>query len=271
MTGTCRPPGAVCTQASRKTPTQCPRWNPDIRSLIKRWIRSVCPSLLFTIATGREQMHPQPVQQRSWSYFTWLFQRAERQGNVYRVLSRIYRLGRGLKWPKITSFLGGVRGHTPPEIFFKMNMRWDVSLRSRRLDRLSKKSFVGFHIIGRFAGQKRPAPFTKRLTCSKSSAWIVVDTRKNGRARRRHACLPRARPFSLFPTTSKRLLRRLLRCSLVHFQTQFCEMLRIVHWPRRVWMIFPIYLIIYCNDNNIIWGGGEAGHFEGEASSPQIP
>ena len=45
----------------------------------------------------------------------------------------------------------------------------------------------------------------------------VVDTRKNGRARRRHAsgevaplvCLPRARPFSLSPTTSKRLLRRL--------------------------------------------------------------
>ena len=39
----------------------------------------------------------------------------------------------------------------------------------------------------------------------------VVGTRKNGRARRRHAsaCLPRARPFSLSPTTSKRLLRRL--------------------------------------------------------------
>ena len=37
----------------------------------------------------------------------------------------------------------------------------------------------------------------------------VVGTRKNGRARRRHACLPRARPFSLLPTTSKRLLRRL--------------------------------------------------------------
>ena len=36
-----------------------------------------------------------------------------------------------------------------------------------------------------------------------------MGTRKNGRARRRHACLPRARPFSLSPTTSKRLLRRL--------------------------------------------------------------
>ena len=41
----------------------------------------------------------------------------------------------------------------------------------------------------------------------------VVGTRKNGRARRRHAtplaCLPRARPFSLSLATSKRLLRRL--------------------------------------------------------------
>ena len=37
----------------------------------------------------------------------------------------------------------------------------------------------------------------------------VVGTRKNGRARRRHTCLPRARPFALSPTTSKRLLRRL--------------------------------------------------------------
>ena len=37
----------------------------------------------------------------------------------------------------------------------------------------------------------------------------VVGTRKNGRAKRRHACLPHARPFSLSPTTSKCLLRRL--------------------------------------------------------------
>ena len=35
----------------------------------------------------------------------------------------------------------------------------------------------------------------------------VVGIRKNRRARRRHACLPR--PFFLSPTTSKRLLRRL--------------------------------------------------------------
>ena len=38
----------------------------------------------------------------------------------------------------------------------------------------------------------------------------VVGTRKNGRV----ACLPRARPFSLSPATSKRLLRRLGLCSL---------------------------------------------------------
>ena len=42
----------------------------------------------------------------------------------------------------------------------------------------------------------------------------VVGKRKNGRARRRHArgegaCLPQGRPFSLSPTTSKHLLRRL--------------------------------------------------------------
>ena len=42
----------------------------------------------------------------------------------------------------------------------------------------------------------------------------VVGTRKNVRERRRQArgegaCLPRARPFSLSPTTSKRLERRL--------------------------------------------------------------
>ena len=44
----------------------------------------------------------------------------------------------------------------------------------------------------------------------------VVGTGKNGCARRRHApsplaCLPRAPPFSLSPTTSKRLLRRLIK------------------------------------------------------------
>ena len=57
------------------------------------------------------------------------------------------------------------------------------------------------------------------FTSLRSRRWEVVGTRKNRRARRRHArgevapsplaCLPRAHPFSLSPTTSKRLLRRL--------------------------------------------------------------
>ena len=35
------------------------------------------------------------------------------------------------------------------------------------------------------------------------------------------------------------------------------EYLLHVHWPRRVWMIFPIQLLVYCNDNNtFFWGGG---------------
>ena len=37
------------------------------------------------------------------------------------------------------------------------------------------------------------------------------------------------------------------------------EYLLHVHRPRCVWMIFPIYLLIYCNDNNIF--GWEAEHF----------
>ena len=60
----------------------------------------------------------------------------------------------------------------------------------------------------------------RRVTPSLRSRRLeVVGTRKNGRARRRHArgeeapsplaCLPRARPFSLSPATSQRLLRRL--------------------------------------------------------------
>ena len=53
----------------------------------------------------------------------------------------------------------------------------------------------------------------------RSRGLEVVGTRKNGHARRRHArgevapsplaCFPRACPFSLSPTTSERLLRRL--------------------------------------------------------------
>ena len=44
----------------------------------------------------------------------------------------------------------------------------------------------------------------------------VVGPRKNGRARRRHACLPRAHPFSVSPTTCKHLLRRLQFQSNLH-------------------------------------------------------
>ena len=35
-----------------------------------------------------------------------------------------------------------------------------------------------------------------------------------------------------------------------------------VHWPRRVWMMFQILLLIYCNDIFVVEGGG-AG--EGDA------
>ena len=71
-----------------------------------------------------------------------------------------------------------------------------------------------------WAAQSRHAQFIKCVFSSLRSRRLeVVGTRKNGRARRRHArgeeapsplaCLPRARPFSLSPATSKRLLRRL--------------------------------------------------------------
>ena len=48
-----------------------------------------------------------------------------------------------------------------------------------------------------------------RITSQRSRRLEIVATRKNVRERRRHACLPRARLFSLPPTTSKPLLRRL--------------------------------------------------------------
>ena len=61
----------------------------------------------------------------------------------------------------------------------------------------------------------------------------VVGTRKSGRARRRHArgevapsplaCLPRARPFSISPTTPKRLLRRLNAWHKQWIQTAWLE------------------------------------------------
>ena len=48
-----------------------------------------------------------------------------------------------------------------------------------------------------------------RISSLRSRRLEIVATRKNARERRRHACLPRARPFSLPPATSKPLLRGL--------------------------------------------------------------
>ena len=48
------------------------------------------------------------------------------------------------------------------------------------------------------------------IKCSLRSRRLeVVGEREKGGARGRHACLLLARAFSLVPTTSKRLLRRL--------------------------------------------------------------
>ena len=63
------------------------------------------------------------------------------------------------------------------------------------------------------------------LDSLRSRRLEVVGTRKNGRARRRYArgeeaCLPRARPFSLSPATSKRLLRRLSKWKCLSCITQ---------------------------------------------------
>ena len=52
-----------------------------------------------------------------------------------------------------------------------------------------------------------------------------------------------------------------LRCNLVHFETEFWQMLQCVHWPRRVWMIFPLQLPIYSNDNIFFLGGGGANFY----------
>ena len=48
-----------------------------------------------------------------------------------------------------------------------------------------------------------------RISSLRSRRLEIMATRKNARERRRHACLPRARPFSLPPATSKPLLRGL--------------------------------------------------------------
>ena len=61
-----------------------------------------------------------------------------------------------------------------------------------------------------------------RISSLRSRRLEIVVTRKNARERRRHACLPRARPFSLPPATSKPLLRG-LRISGSVFATFWSE------------------------------------------------
>ena len=55
--------------------------------------------------------------------------------------------------------------------------------------------------------RRLPLPLVSSL---RSRRLEVAGERENGRARGRHACLLLVRPFFLVPTTSKRLLRRLL-------------------------------------------------------------
>ena len=46
-----------------------------------------------------------------------------------------------------------------------------------------------------------------------------------------------------------------LRCNLVHFETQFWEILQCVHWPRRVWRFFR-YSYLYTVMITIFFLGG---------------
>ena len=83
------------------------------------------------------------------------------------------------------------------------------------------RSHVSFSIYRTWAISRRDQTSLQAPACQccsppshslRSRRLEVVDTRKNCRARRTPlACLPRARPFSLPPTTSKRLLRRLAK------------------------------------------------------------
>ena len=54
-----------------------------------------------------------------------------------------------------------------------------------------------------------------------------------------------------------------LRCNLVHFETQFGEMLQ--------WYFILFFSLCYnvTLSSDIFWG--KAGHFGGETSTPQIP
>ena len=80
------------------------------------------------------------------------------------------------------------------------------------------KAATTFQAVNNNEGLCKYIPLLRNISL-RSRRLEVVGRRKHGRARRRHArgeeassplaCLPRARPFSLSPTTSKRLLRRL--------------------------------------------------------------
>ena len=78
----------------------------------------------------------------------------------------------------------------------------------KRLPRVGRLGFVVEFIVVGFKSFLFVSLRSRRLE--------VVGTRKNGRSRPL-ACLPRARPFSLSPAPSKRLLRRLSLCCFSEF------------------------------------------------------
>ena len=85
----------------------------------------------------------------------------------------------------------------------------------------------------------------KRLHCLKSKLKHSITNKVQQKKRKLHACTP--------PPPGNFWNEFALRCNLLHFET---------HWPRRAWMIFPLQLLIYCNDN-ILGGGGELGILRG--------
>ena len=51
---------------------------------------------------------------------------------------------------------------------------------------------------------------------------------------------PKITPSSTWESSRFEMNNYAVRWNLVYFETQFWEMLQCVHWPRHVWMIFPI-------------------------------
>ena len=123
---------------------------------------------------------------------------AEEQRLNQLLLSRSKRLIESVDWTFIKFNLGSTHG-----ALFESYVA-PVSLQSR-----TNSVRFGKWKVRRLNQAKEDSLCSRRLE--------VVGTRKNGRARRRHACLSRARPFSLSPTTSKRLVRRLLRGRQFYF------------------------------------------------------